>query len=71
MKPYVCVTELYEHMMTESEKLQRGTVHAEDWLFEHGAALKLMQQPLGNCRILANGINLLLLAQLVAAGCVI
>jgi hypothetical protein len=49
MKPYVCVTELYKHMMTESAKLQRGTVHAEDWLFEHGAALKLMQQPLGNC----------------------
>ena len=49
MKPYVCVTQLYEHMMTESEKLQRGTVHAEDCLFEHGAALKLMQQPLENC----------------------
>ena len=49
MKPYVCVTELYEHMMTESAKVQLGAVHNEDWLIEHGVALKLMQQPLENC----------------------
>jgi len=40
----VCVTELVEHIITESEKVMKDTVHEHDWCFFHDALKQMTDQ---------------------------
>jgi hypothetical protein len=41
MQAYVCITDMIEHIVQESEAVMAGTSHEEDWMFYHDA-LSLM-----------------------------
>ena len=35
MSPFVCITDMIEHIVTESAKVFEGTEHEDDWVFYH------------------------------------
>ena len=41
LSPYVCVTDLIDHIIKESQKIMNGTMYEKNWYFYHDA-LSLM-----------------------------
>jgi hypothetical protein len=37
MSSYVCITDLVEHIVEETQRLMKGTKHEDDWVFYHDA----------------------------------
>jgi hypothetical protein len=37
MSAYVCITDLVEHIVAETQRLMKGTQHEDDWMFHHDA----------------------------------
>jgi hypothetical protein len=39
MKKYMCITDVIEHIMHESNRVMQGTKNADDWNFYHDVLL--------------------------------